>query len=184
MDIFERLDSIGLPQLNLLDREVYVRNMKFMHALMVASEPLVQDAIDWTSNPALRSYYRKHIEEERGHAEWLADDLGSMGEETETDLIAAACAGAQYYMIRHVHPVALLGYMAVLEGYPMPIEHVEQLEQAHGTDAVRTLRYHAENDVEHRKDLVAMLNSLSPEHKKLVSDNAVQTLNLLHVGLR
>ena len=31
---------------------------------------------------------------------------------------AAALVGAQYYWIRHVHPVALLGYVMLLEGYP------------------------------------------------------------------
>lgn len=181
MGVFDRLEAIGFPKLNLLDRETYLRNMQFMHALMVASEPLVQEAIDHSSGD-LRDYFVEHIEEERGHAEWLAADIRSMGSKPETHMIAAACAGAQYYLIRHVNPEALLGYMAVLECYPMPLEMVDALEQAHGKEAVRTLRYHAENDIEHRKALMAMIEK--SEHQQLIGDNAVQTLNLLNVALR
>ena len=40
---------------------------------------------------------------------------------------AAALAGAQYYWIRHVHPVAILGFIAVLEGTPPDVEFFENL---------------------------------------------------------
>lgn len=184
MELFKRLDAIGFPRVNLLNREAFIKNMQFMHALMVASEPLMQNAIDQTQEPWLLDYYKSHVEEERGHADWLENDLKHMGVKPETSMIAAACAGAQYYLIRHVHPIALLGYMTILECYPMNLEAVAALETEYGIEAIRTLRYHAEHDVDHRQDLLKMLAEVPEEHKRLVADNAVQTLNLLHVALR
>lgn len=183
MDLFDRLDAIGFPKLDLLDRDAFCKNLVFMHALMVASEPLLQEAIEH-SDGALGVYYSAHIEEERGHAAWLADDLKSLGVTVgEPSYIAAACAGAQYYLIRHAHPAALLGYLAVLEGYPAPLEVVDMLEGHYGKDAMRCFRFHAEHDVDHRADLVKMIESV-PEHHDLITNNAVQTLNLLHIALR
>ncbi|HEY6019106.1 MAG TPA: hypothetical protein VIY48_04175, partial [Candidatus Paceibacterota bacterium] len=153
MDLFAQLNEIGFPKLNLLDKPTFLRNMVFMHSLMLASEDLLEEAIKY-ANGDLLDYYKDHIEEERGHAEWLANDLYQIGVQVgEPHYLAAACAGTQYYLIRHIHPIALLGYMAVLEGYPMPMEWVERLEIEYGIEPLRTLRYHAEHDVDHRKDL-------------------------------
>lgn len=183
MKLEERIEALGFPVVDLGNRAAFVHNLKTMHELMVASEPLLEDAIEHTQDPDLLAYYKAHVEEERGHADWLREDLESMGETVEPNMIAAACAGAQYYLIRHADPAALLGYMAVLEGYPMPLEVVGKLEELYGVDAVRTLRYHAENDINHREDLFAVIERF-PQHHKLIADNAVQTLNLLHVALK
>jgi hypothetical protein len=180
--MLDKIRQIGFPMVDLSKPEIFARNMAFMHDLMIASEPLVQEAIDHADGE-LRDYLVRHIEEERGHAAWLAEDLAELGlTEWERSCAAVACAGSQYYWIKHVHPAAVLGYMAILEGYPMPIETVEELELIHGTKACRTLRYHAENDVEHRIDLFEMIGKL-PEHAGLIETSAMQTLNLLHAGL-
>lgn len=180
--MLEKIKQIGFPVVDLSRPEVFIRNLAFMHDIMIASEPLVQEAIDH-SEGELRDYLVRHIEEERGHAAWLADDLAELGlTDWERSCAAVACAGSQYYWIKHVHPAAILGYMAVLEGYPMPLDIVAELESIHGKKPCRTLRYHAENDIEHRIDLFNMINRL-PEHEKLIETSAVQTLNLLHAGL-
>jgi len=72
----------------------------------------------------LADYLSKHISEEQGHDEWLLEDMEVLGIERKAVLkrvpipTATALAGTQYYWIFHVHPVALLGFLAVMEGSP------------------------------------------------------------------
>ena len=155
-------------------QKVFVSNLIFMYQIMIASERLLKEAAD-ESDGYLRDYYLRHLEEERGHAEWLSDDLKTVGIDVNgIDLLhqAAALAGTQYYLIKLVHPASLLGYMAVLEGNPVGMDFVNQMEYLHGKDLCRTLRYHAENDVEHKKELFAMLDLSS--HPSIMM-NANQT---------
>src|SRR5215510_7596973 len=74
--------------------------------------------------PKLALYFEHHIPEEMHHDEWLLDDLESLGF-NRSDLLrrppsptVAGMVGAQYYWIHHYHPVLLLSYIMVMEGYP------------------------------------------------------------------
>jgi hypothetical protein len=190
MDMFEELNKIGLPKLNLLDSSVFLHNLLFNYDLMVASETLVEEAINKLDKPTtefereLKEYYINHLEEERGHEKWLKEDLEGYGASVEgVSYIAAACAGMQYYLIKHSHPVALLGYMAVLEGYPMENKNLELLESKYGKELLRTIRYHALHDVEHKKDLVKILTKVPRELETLVLNSGIQTLKFFYAAL-
>ncbi len=107
-----------------------------MHAVIRASVPLMELALDRTRARAatgdplagpLAGYLEEHIREEEGHDAWLLEDLRAAGGSPEDALgplpspLIASLVGSQYYWIEHHHPVALLGYIAVLEGYaPAP----------------------------------------------------------------
>lgn len=136
---------------------------------MVASERLLEVALNECEYGRLRTYYLKHLNEERHHAEWLAEDLKKMGVTPEYDYRAATIAGSQYYHIFHDHPALLLGYMFVLEAWPKPLDVIEQIEQKYGP--LRTLRYHAEHDPDHVKDLEAEINALPDELSEKVYTN-------------
>ena len=107
------------------------------------------------------AYLERHIEEERGHDEWLLEDLEALGvsrAEVRTRAPAdstARAVGAQYYWIRHDHPVALLGYVAVVEGRPPSVAFLDEIVARTGlpSSAFRTLYRHAESDVGHGRDL-------------------------------
>ena len=84
----------------------------------------------------LAAYLERHIPEEMHSDEpggAMLDDLEALG----VDRVAlqsqlpppkmAALIGAQYFWIFHYHPVALLGYIAVLEGYPPTTDLIEQI---------------------------------------------------------
>ena len=75
---------------------------------------------------------------------------------------AAALAGAQYYWIRHVHPVALLGFIAVLEGTPPDVDFFEATADRIGVPrkAFSNLLLHGKLDPQHRDDLDRALDSL------------------------
>lgn len=162
-----------------MDRRVILPNLVFVHQLIAASEPLMQEALKVADAP-LSAYLDSHAKEEQGHAEWLGDDLLSAGIDVARVAPfrrAAAMAGSQYYLIKHQSPYALLGYMAVLEGFPVSLESVEALEAAHGKELFRTLRYHAEHDLEHRKDLFAFIDK-NPRPE--IMQSAVETAKYMN----
>jgi hypothetical protein len=105
-------------------RERYGRYLVEMHAVLRASVPLMELAALRCDEPGpvcarLGEYFPLHIKEEAGHDEWLLGDMATMGVNRQGDppsVQVARLAGPQYYWISHGHPVALLGYIAVLEG--------------------------------------------------------------------
>ena len=115
----------------------------------------------------LAPYLREHAEEEDGHDAWLLEDLERCGVARERVLeripypSAAAMAGTQYFWVRHVHPVAVLGYLAVLENPASP-EFLERVAERAGIppDAMSTHMRHARLDVTHVAEFDAMLDGL------------------------
>lgn len=171
------------PRIDLTSRGNLIHNLLWMYQVIVASEPLMEEARS-LSSPTLASYLRRHLDEERDHAKWLADDLLSVGVDVRTTPLnrnAVELAGTQYYLIKHVSPVCLLGYMAVLEGFPFPVSACDELEELHGKDVIRCLRYHAENDIEHRKELFKVIDKIN---SPLIFENAVRTQYLIDEAFR
>lgn len=171
------------PILNLGDRRTMARNLCWLYQVMTGSENLMRVALD-DASPTLRTYLEHHRGEEKDHAKWLADDLAEWGiDASEVPLMrsAAELVGIQYYLIFHRSPNALLGYMAVLEGFPFPLPALEQLENIHGKEVLRCLRYHAENDIEHRKELFRVIDKINDP---IIFDNAMRTQFLIDEAFR
>lgn len=149
----------------------------FLYRTMVASESLLELAVT-KANGKLKEYFKHHLEEERQHEKWLADDLEEMGikaSELPYNEIAAQMAGSQYYILHHGNPVMFLGYMLFLEGFPASERVINELELLYGKKALRTIRYHALHDQDHRNDLLEFIDGLSEEEKTLVLKNAQDT---------
>ncbi|MFF3837660.1 iron-containing redox enzyme family protein [Streptomyces sp. NPDC001930] len=173
-------------------RERYVRYLAAMHPLVRASVPLLVRAAERCAaepdDPAARrlaAYCLRHAEEERDHDAWLLDDLAAAGAGPAAvpHPIVVELAGAQYYRIEHEHPVALLGYIAVLEGNAPGPRLADRLAEVTGLPggAFRTLREHAELDGGHLDDLYRVFDALapSPARQTAVSVSALHTANLL-----
>jgi len=134
-------------------------------------------------------YCRRHIPEERHHDENVLDDLAVLG--VSREMVArripsptmAALVGAQYYWILNVHPVALLGYLEVLEGEPPVAEFLERVIQRTGLprEAFRTYFQHADVDRKHRDDLHQALDRmpLPTQHANILAISAFQTVALV-----
>lgn len=156
--------------------DLYPEYLFTLHSVIRASVPLMETARERARKLAkedpvceiLAPYLDEHIPEEADHDEWLLEDLELLCEDRSSVLArppsptVAAAVGAQYYWILHYHPVALLGYIALLEGYPPSIELVDELvdRTGHSRAAFRTLIAHAELDPEHRDELDAVLDRL------------------------
>src|SRR5208282_4939709 len=170
--------------INCLRRELLIRNLEFLHSACVASEQLLLDAAGVADslprtpfNKKLSEYYHSHFEEEKGEISILVEDLAWAGVPPPPPCeFAMGMIGTQYYLIKHVHPSALLGYMAVQEADPTPVEVVEKFERLHGKDLFRFLRLHAIKDLEHRKELLYLINDTPIEFHDLITQSAENSL--------
>jgi hypothetical protein len=134
-------------------------------------------------------YLRQHIEEERDHERWIARDLvsigvaeGALAERVPPPSIALG-VGAQYYWIQHFHPIALFGYMGVLESSAPDLLNLKKALRRSpvSPSAFRTLLWHAERDPEHSEELHECLEALPllPPHEAVITSSAEATLDLL-----
>jgi hypothetical protein len=176
--------------------ELYPEFLGVMHGLVRASVPLMEAALVRSRamaatdrvSAALAAYFEHHIPEERGHDDWILGDLRVLGIDPAAMLqrppsaTVAEMVGAQYYWINHYHPVALLGYIAVVEGYPPSLDGIAEAVARTGypPEAFRTLAKHARLDVRHRDDLNRFLDQLplTPEHEAVLGVSALRTAAL------
>lgn len=174
-------------------RDLYPEYLLATHGVIRASVPLMARALERAqalNDPAaagLAEYLEHHLDEERGHDDWLLEDLEVLGRSRDEVLArapspsVAALVGAQYYWIEHYHPVALLGYIGLLEGYPPTIADVDALMARTGyeREAFRTLIRHAELDPLHRDDFDEMLDrlSLSAEQSAVIGLSGLYSIN-------
>jgi Iron-containing redox enzyme len=191
---------IGASRRLILDPRVaqlYPEYLFTLHCVIRASVPLMETAHERAVELAegdpvstlLAPYFEDHIPEERDHDEWLLDDLEVLGRDRSSILArppsptVAAVVGAQYYWILHYHPVALIGYIGVLEGYPPSIEMLDDLVDRTGHDraAFRTLIAHAELDPGHRDELDALLDRLplTQEQSTVMGLSAISSIEML-----
>jgi RimJ/RimL family protein N-acetyltransferase len=132
-------------------------------------------------------YLDRHVDEERDHARWLSEDLWCLGygyvANRQTSALAAELVGAQHYWIYYAHPVALLGYMAVLEGCTASVDSIEAFIERTGypREALRTLLHHAKVDPGHSADLDDLIDSLplTQRHVDLMGLSAIHTATKL-----
>jgi Iron-containing redox enzyme len=136
----------------------------------------------------LADYLEEHVGEEVGHDETLLGDLELLGFDRARALermpspAVAGLVGSQYYWILHHHPVAFLGYVALMEGYPPTPELIETLIERTGypREAFRTYVEHAELDPGHRDHLDRTIDSLPLEarHEMAMGISAIATAAL------
>jgi len=175
-------------------RRLYPEFLFLVHSMIRTSVRMMEEAAEAARElgdvdpvaPRLAAYFEQHCEEEAGHDDWLLDDLEVLGVGRDAvwarmpSTIVAGLIGAQYYWIRHVHPVALLGYLAVLEGNPPKVEELEAIRRRTGLPAAafRTLIKHAEIDPYHRDDLNDLIDALplAPRHHSLIAISAFHTI--------
>jgi hypothetical protein len=168
-----------------------------MHAVARAAVPLMEAALARARALAPRDpvaaglvpWLRRHIPAERGHDEWLRQDLAAAGADPDEPLrrllppAVAELVGAQYCWVLHDHPVALLGHAAVLEGNPPPRQLGAWLAGRTGLPraAFRTIERHAVLDRRHGAEVAAALDALplSPRDSALVGLSALHTLRAL-----
>jgi hypothetical protein len=178
-------------------RDVYVEYLFALDPVMRGIAGVMDSALGRSNSMAatdpvaggLATYLEQHIAEERGHDAWVRSDLEELGvdpgsEEHRVPLPSvAALVGSQYFWVHHVHPVAVLGHLAVAEGHPPTAAMVQRLRAASGatTRAFRTLDEHAQLDPAHGDEVAALLDSLplTPAQERLVVVAAMSGAGLM-----
>ena len=178
-------------------KRVYVALVQLLHSEVRASVPLMQTAQRAaeelaTNDPVaagIVDWLREHCIEELHHDEWLLDDYRALGRDPDDLTTAAgsptiaAMVGSVYYWTLHAHPVAVLGYCAVLEGNPPSAEFIDTLQTRTGypPPAFNTLRHHSAIDVDHGAELFDLIDDLplTSRHESLIGMTALQTADLL-----
>jgi hypothetical protein len=174
-------------------RELWPEYLVLQHQIIRATVPLTETALDRTRalpggdplRAPLAAYLEEHVDEELNHDDGLLDDLESLGL-SRAEVLArmpsacvAALVGAQYYWIHHHHPVAFLGYIALMEGYPPTAELIETLAERTGypPEAFRTFDQHAELDPGHKDHLDRTLDALplTEEQEAMIATSASTT---------
>lgn len=176
--IREALNRYPFPVLDLTDRNIFIAALLFLYGLMKASaSSLFEEALRRDMPAKLRLYYERHLDEEREHEKWLLRDLQESNIAVpKVNWRAAQITGMQYYLIKHVSPQAFLGYCAFMEYKPTPMDVVETLEEIHGKTIMRTVRFHAENDIRHGGELLTAIADMQNElDLKLIADNILWT---------
>ena len=150
------------------DPAAYARYLAAMYPVARAAVPLMRFArrrclrhpADPLSRPLI-AFLTRHIREERGHDRWVRADLAALGQGPAPPSPAVTgLIGAQYQLIAAVHPVTLLGCIAVLESAPPSqalLDHVRALTDGAPT---MTLARHAVSDADHAKQIFAVLDRL------------------------
>jgi hypothetical protein len=173
-------------------RELYPAYLATMHGVVRSAVPLMEAALARCREledpvaAALVPYFEHHAPEEAGHDAWLLEDLEALGGDPAAALAAipsarvATLVGAQYYWLRHVHPVSLLGHMAVVEGYSPDVGFAARLQELTGypADAFRAIRRHERLDIRHKRELYAAIDALplTREHEELMGISGLHTM--------
>lgn len=176
-------------------REFYPELLFRQHCMGRATVPLMRAAIEWLEplrgvEPAaddLVAYLTGLCRGETGHDEWLLEDLEALGWDRSRVLAAAppatigALVGAQYYWILHHHPVALLGYIGVMEAEPASLDQVEATIKRTGLprDAFRSYLRHAVIEPGHNADFDRVLNTrpLTAADWELIEASMINTID-------
>ena len=181
---------------------VYREYLFQSHSIIRASVPLMKATLEccrapkYLSDPVLKlfgDYLERHIIEETGHDEWILNDAEVLGIQRRALLeripkqTALQMVGSQYYWINHYNPVAMLGYIAVMEGTPPQSEFIEDVARRNKLplEAFSSFILHAKVDPKHRADLDLLLDKLPlrKEQLGLIGLSALQTIQYLKTVL-
>jgi hypothetical protein len=175
-------------------RELYPVYLEIWHGVVRSAVPLIGAACDRARvlapddevAAALVPYFEHHGPEEAGHDVWLLEDLEALGGDRSAALNrmpsprVATLVGAQYYWLRHAHPVSLLGHMGVVEGYSPPPGQADRLQELtdYPPDAFRAIRRHERLDIKHKRELYELIDRLplTPEHERLMGMAGLHTI--------
>ena len=177
--------------------DAYPEFLITLHHVIRGSVPLMRSALHRSRDlsrtdpvaEGMAPYLEEHIVEELGHDEWVLEDLEVLGVDRVSVLSrvpspAVAClVGSQYYWALHHHPVTVLGYLAVSEGYPTSPQVIQQLIERTQLPrpAFRTLVEHAELDPDHGNELDRIIDSLplSPELEEALALSSMSSVDLM-----
>ncbi len=126
---------------------------------------------------SVRYFLYDHMQEEKGHEEWVLNDLAVMGVSAETahsykpTLVLLGLNGYNYWSADRRHPCSVLGMVYALEvvasvyGGPMTSAITDSL-LLDGDRGISFISSHATMDAEHLAELRVILNQVDDDDAK------------------
>lgn len=137
----------------------------------------------------MAGYLARHVEEERGHCEWVLDDLAALGfdrkaeSERALSFHASSLLGCAYAWSFEAHPAAILGFLAVFEGDPMTVPFLESVLARQGLpkEAFGFYLDHARIDPRHSAEIFAAIDQVVACDPGLEAPISLCALHALHL---
>ncbi len=120
----------------------------------------------------------EYIDEEKGHEEWILNDIEYFGgdrktvEQGKAAIPTQVMCGYAHYAIEHLSPYALLGMVHVLEGMSVALATTaagkiySRLNKGDGQKGFSYLLSHGSLDVEHTNFFAQLVNQIEEEEKQ------------------
>lgn len=129
---------------------------------------------------ALHQRFGKHIGEEDRHELLALHDLEALNlriDQFEERDATRMFYEPQYYKVEHQDPLALFGYILLLEAAAASSGNwiLARTDPLYGRAAGTFLRVHAEDDVQHLERAFAALEGISSEQERIVTLNLRQS---------
>lgn len=145
-------------------------------------------------HPELGKYLLHHSEEEEGHDKWALEDLAELGiskKEADKAFPVPSCSamiGYVHYLALEANPVSLFGWLFVLEsmGDDLGGTMANLLDKNLKLEgkALRFVKGHGVNDVEHTCDIVEQLQSnVTNQDDMREIEHAAEVIGDLYVRL-
>jgi len=120
-----------------------------------------------------------YIVEERGHDEWILEDIAALGAHADAvrngspRLPCKIMVGHAFYLVDHVSPYGLLGMIHVLEGMSVALASnaVRAMRRTIATSGDAGFKYlttHGDLDVGHVRLFAQLIDDIDPAHLPLV----------------
>jgi pyrroloquinoline quinone (PQQ) biosynthesis protein C len=172
-------------------REVYLDFLSQAYHHVRQTAPLLTLAAtrcgppDWLYQSALFKY----VEEERGHEEWILEDIGALGGAPEAvraarpRLPCKLMVAYAYYVVDRISPYGLLGMVHVLEGMAVELaaQAVSSLHSSiapAGDGGFKYLTTHSDLDEDHSAFFAALIDKLDPGLIPMIGETACEFYGL------
>jgi hypothetical protein len=120
-----------------------------------------------------------YIAEERGHEEWILEDIATLGADADAvrngapRLPCKIMVGHAFYVVDHVSPYGLLGMIHVLEGMAVAlasnaVRAMQRTVATSGDAGFKYLTTHSDLDVGHARFFEQLIDDIDPVHLPLV----------------
>ena len=174
-----------------VSKELYIEYLAQAYHHVRFTCPLFERAIKLMKEPGDKAFvdaFEEYIDEEKGHEEWILNDIEFMGGDKEKvraqqgDLPVQSMIAYMSHTIDNVNPYALLGMVHVLEGTSvnMATEAAEAISKKLEIDTKKGFSYllsHGKLDISHVDFFINLVNKI--EDKK-TQDQIIQTAKMIY----
>ena len=153
--------------------------------------PLLASAAARTDDMNYQKALLSYMNEERGHDEWILDDIRALGGDAEGVRHGKAGVACQlmvaysYYAVEHISPYAMLGSVHVLEGMSAAMashaaNSIQKALDVGQDDGFSYLRSHGELDVQHVEFFKSLVNEIADPRAFNIVQDSVQMFYKLY----